>query len=257
MTTFDELPEVVQVTSQPAAPPAVPEMIFELMHTMRAMRRLKSDPVPRELLEQLIAAATWAPSASNGQAYSYLVVTDRAQMSRLAVLWRKIADFYLSLGMKYVEKHPSPILTAEQFQRMLVALRYQEEHFAQTPALIVACYDTSASRLSDLPDLWSSLRGLGWRDRWAVTRHLNRCKLLGEAASSYPGVQNLLLAARALGLGATLTVWHLFLEDDFKRVLGLPRHVTPFALIPVGYPMGRFGPVRRIPATEVIHWDRW
>ena len=69
-------------------------------------------------------------------------------------------------------------------------------------------------------------------------------------------MQNLLLAARALGLGATLTVWHLFLEDDFKRVLGLPRHVTPFALIPVGYPLGRFGPVRRIPPTEVIHWDR-
>src|SRR6476469_3560880 len=102
-----------------------------------------------------------------------------------------------------------------------------------------------------------SLRSLGWRRGWRLARHLVRAKLLADAASSYPGVQNLLLAARALGLGANLTVWHLFLEDDFKRVLGLPRHVTPFAMIPVGYPMGHFGPVRRTPATEVTHWDRW
>ena len=257
MSAFDEVQEAARIASQPAAPPAIPETIFELMHTMRAMRRLKPDPVPRDLLEQLVAAATWAPSASNAQAYSYLVVTDRAQMSRLAVLWRKVADFYLSLAAKYAEKYPVPNLTAEQGQRMLAALRYQEEHFAQTPALIVACYNTAPPRLSDLPALWSSLRGLGWRHGWAVARHLGRCKLVGDAASSYPGVQNLLLAARALGLGATLSTWHLFLEDDFKRVLGLPRHVTPFALIPVGYPLGRFGPVRRIPATEVIHWDRW
>ena len=143
MSAFDELPEAVQVASQPAAPPAAQEIIFELMHTMRAMRRLKPDPVPRDLLEQLVAAATWAPSASNAQAYSYLVVTDRAQMSRLAVLWRKIADFYLPLA----EKYSAPILTAEQGQRalaLLAAIRYQEEHFAQTPALIVACYRRSS-----------------------------------------------------------------------------------------------------------------
>jgi len=262
MTTFDKLPEVARVTSQPAAPaapvaPAVPpadqEIIFELMHTMRAMRRLKPDPVPRELLEQLVAAATWAPSASNGQAYTYLIVTDRVQMSRLARLWRKVADFYLPLAMKF----STPDMSVEQGQRVLASIRYQEEHFAQTPALIVACYRTSAPRLWDLPGLWRSLRGLGWRDGWMAARHLTRCKLLGEAASSYPGVQNLLLAARALGLGATLTIWHLFMEDDFKRVLGLPRHVTPFALIPVGYPLGRFGPVHRTPATQAIKWDHW
>ena len=249
MSAFDEVPEAVGVASQPA----VAEGIFDLMHTMRAMRRLKPDPVPREMLEQLIAAATWAPSASNAQAYSYLIVTDRAQMARLAVLWRKVADFYLPLA----EKTSAQNLTPEQGQRMLAAVRYQEEHFTQTPALIVACYNTRAPQLADLPVLWRSLRGLGWRHGWMVARHLSRCKILGDASSSYPGVQNLLLAARALGLGATLTVWHLFLEDDFKRVLGLPRHITPFALIPVGYPLGHFGPVRRIPATEVIHWDRW
>jgi nitroreductase len=253
MSAFDESPQAVRVASQPALPPAEREMIFELMHTMRAMRRLKPDPVPRDLLEQLVAAATWAPSASNAQTYSYLIVTDRAQMARLDVLWRKVADFYLPLGVKY----SAPMMTAEQGQTTLAAVRYQEEHFAQTPALIVACYNTSPPRLSDLPALWRSMRRLGWRHGWMAARHLGRCKILGEAASSYPGVQNLLLAARALGLGATLTVWHLFLEPDFKRVLGMPRHVTPFALIPVGYPLGRFGPVQRVPAAEVTHWDCW
>lgn len=253
MSAFEKLPETARVPSQPATPPAGGETIFELMRTMRAMRRLKPDPVPRALLEQLVAAATWAPSAGNGQAYSYLIVTDRAQMARLAVLWRKVADFYLPL----VETATTPVLTAEQGRRTLNAVRYQEAHFAQTPALIVACYNTRAPQLPALPVLWRALRGLGWRHGWMAIRHLSRCKLLGDAASSYPGVQNLLLAARSLGLGATLTVWHLFLEDDFKRVLGLPRHVTPFALIPVGYPMGRFGPVNRIPATKVTHWDRW
>jgi nitroreductase len=253
MPAFDELPEASGGAAQPAQPTAGAETILELMHTMRAMRRLRPDPVPRELLEQLVAAATWAPSASNAQAYSYLIVTDRKQMARLAVLWRKVADFYLPLA----EKTSPPFPTVEQGQRTMAAVRYQEEHFAQTPAVIVACYTTRALALAGLPALWRSLRGLGWRQGWQAARHLNRCKLLGEAASSYPGVQNLLLAARSLGLGATLTVWHLFLEDDFKRVLGLPRHVTAFALIPVGYPLGRFGPVRRVPATEVTHWDRW
>src|SRR6476469_2045026 len=129
MSAFDEVPQAAGVAPEPTAPPAVPEMIFELMHTMRAMRRLKPDPVPRDVLEQLVAAATWAPSASNAQAYSYIVVTDRAQMSRLAVLWRNVADFYLSLGAKYSEKHPLPNLTVEQGLRLMATLRYQEEHF--------------------------------------------------------------------------------------------------------------------------------
>jgi nitroreductase len=70
-------------------------------------------------------------------------------------------------------------------------------------------------------------------------------------------VQNLLLAARELGLAANLTSWHLFLEAEFKRALGIPRSVHTFALIPVGWPMGQFGPTKRRPAAELIHRDRW
>src|SRR5438477_9714097 len=101
MSVLDEPPETARFASQPVAPPADQEVIFDLMHTMRAMRRLKPDPVPHHLLEQLVAAATWAPSASNSQAYSYLIVTDREQIARLAVLWRKVADFYLPIAGRY------------------------------------------------------------------------------------------------------------------------------------------------------------
>ena len=78
-----------------------------------------------------------------------------------------------------------------------------------------------------------------------------------EAASIYPAVQNLLLAARSLGLAATLTTWHLMAEGEVKRVLGIPRGVHTYALIPVGWPVGRFGPVSRKPVEEMIHRDRW
>jgi len=70
-------------------------------------------------------------------------------------------------------------------------------------------------------------------------------------------VQNLLLAARSHGLGATLTIWHLFREADFRRLLAVPDEYGLYALVPVGYPMGRFGPVRRRPVADVLHWDRW
>ena len=101
MPAFEDSSEAVGVGLPPAAPPIGGGAILDLMHTMRAMRRLKPDPVPRPLLEQLVAAATWAPSASNAQAYSYLIITDRAQMARLAVLWRKVADFYLPLAEQF------------------------------------------------------------------------------------------------------------------------------------------------------------
>ena len=81
--------------------------------------------------------------------------------------------------------------------------------------------------------------------------------VLTEAASIYPAVQNLLLAARALGLGANITTWHMFLEHEWKRVLGIPRDVHTYAVIPIGWPKGRFGPVTRRPAAEAIHWNRW
>jgi nitroreductase len=230
--------------------------ILEVMSTMRAMRRLKPDPVPDELLEKLVEAATWAPSGGNVQAYSYIVVTDREQMARLAELWRTCCDFYLA---SFATVRPER-MTEERYERLRDALRFQRDHFHETPALIVACYDLGpwTRRLRrQRREFARGMRILGPRRTAALLRSLRGFADRSEAASVYPGVQNLLLAARAHGLGATLTTWHLALEPEFKAVLGVPRRIKTFALIPVGWPRGRFGPVVRRPAAEAIHRDRW
>ena len=83
------------------------------------------------------------------------------------------------------------------------------------------------------------------------------CAKGGDPASVYPGVQNLFLAARALGLGTTLTTVHRLNEGEVREVLGIPEDVSTFALIPVGYPTGRWGEAKRRPVEDVTYWDTW
>jgi nitroreductase len=230
--------------------------VMEVMATMRAMRRLRPDPVPDEVLEKLVEAATWAPSGGNLQAYSFVVVTDRGQMARLAELWRVCCDFYLASFATVRPDH----MSEERYDRLRDALRFQRDHFAETPAVIVACYD-AGPWMRRLRGQWRefalALRELGGRRAAELARGAMAFGDRSIAASVYPGVQNLLLAARAHGLAATLTTWHLAFEAEFKAVLGIPKRVETFALIPIGWPRGNFGPVRRRPAREVVHRDRW
>jgi len=249
-----EATELSQAADAPV--PVGPDAsIVQVMATMRAMRRLKPDPVPREVLTEIVRAATWAPSGSDAQHYGFVVVTDRERMAVLAELWRDVVDTYTKLMGTVV-----PDMTDERHERMAAALRHQADRFHETPALIAACYQRSGPGLSNLLDV---------RGNVALARSLGPAKLrrlvagarsaggLGEASSIYPAVQNLLLAARANGLGATLTIWHLFREADFREALGVPKDHGIYALVPVGYPMGRFGPVRRRAVDDVIHWEQW
>jgi nitroreductase len=225
-----------------------------VMRTMRAMRRLKPDPVARELLEELVQAATYAPSASNTQAYTYLIVTDRAQMRALAQPWQACVDFYQRTAV------PPAGMTRERFERMLSASAHQGRHFAQVPALIVPCYDLGPWQRQverNVVGVTRGLYGLGWRRSVALVRNSRRAVAITEAGCVFPGVENLLLAARARGLGAVLTTWHLEQEQEFKSILGIPRRVKTFCMIPVGWPTGRFGEVRRRPVAESIRYDRW
>lgn len=237
-----------------AVPVGADAPILEVMRTMRAMRRLKPDPVPRELLEQLVEAATWAPSGSNSQAYSFVVVTDRAAFARIAPLWRTVHDWYMATVGAVVPEG----MDEAAYGRMQQAIQYQRDHFEEIPALIVPCYDYGRvmRRMSPVDTARETL-ALGPRRTAEIAANAMRTGAMAEAASMYPGVQNLLLAARAHGLGATITTWHLALEGEFKRALGIPRRVKTFAIVPVGWPKGRFGPVRRRPAADAIHWDGW
>ncbi|WP_246530738.1 nitroreductase family protein [Streptomyces bathyalis] len=225
--------------------------LFGTMSTTRAMRRLKPDPVPDELLEQLVQAAVWAPSGSNLQQFHYVVVTDRAVMSRLEPLWRRCVDAYLGSAGKATP----PNMDEGAYRRMVAAIEYQRDHFAETPALIVPCYRYVQPK-GDMEGLRAMRDALGTGALLRLMRS-GVFSTVAETSSVYPGVQNLLLAARGLGLGATITVWHLMLEREWKQVLGIPKQVNTFAVIPVGWPVGNFGPVRRRPVPEVMHRDGW
>ena len=229
--------------------------LIEIMATMRAMRRLRPDPVPTEVLTEIVRAATWAPSGSDAQHYAFVVVNDPAVMAELAPLWRDMVDTYRALMGTVV-----PGAEDDRHRRMADALEAQAADFASTPALIAACYRRSGPSASSLLDLRSTtglIRRLGASRLRRLAAGARASTNLAEASSIYPAVQNLLLAARAQGLGATLTIWHLFREADVRRVLGVPSDHGIYALIPVGYPRGRFGPVRRRPVEEVIHWNGW
>jgi len=199
--------------------------VFAIMQTMRAMRRLKPDPVPDTLIRKILEAGVCAPNGANTQRWRFLVIKDKAIKQAVQVWYKKAFDEIM--GPHYATAEPPPGMTREKFQRQRDAVEYLTDHFHEAPVWIVAC----------LEDGLSPNRGTG--------------------ASIYPAVQNMLLAARALGLGATLTTRHLLHEKETEAALGLPRGVHSYAIIPIGYPMGKFGPVGRGPLDEVVYLDRW
>jgi nitroreductase len=245
-------------TSSPAdGVPVGPDAgVMAIMATTRAMRRLAPDPVPDDLIRTVIQAATWAPSADNSQTAAYVVVTDRETMARLAVVWQRVSEeMLLLLTASGLDDGSAP-----ESRRIREALDYQRDHFAETPALVIVCEDDRAVK-QRLRGTAATLRivgrRIGWRRAFGVARAWTRAVGRFDGASIYPAVENLLLAARAHGMGACLTTWHLLAEDEFKKVVGIPAEVKTYAVIPLGWPLGHFGPVRRRPVDEVIHPQRW
>jgi nitroreductase len=203
--------------------------LFEVLYTCRAMRRLKPDPVSRELLLKLIDAANQAPSGSNMQSARWIVVQDPAQRAKLAELNRKGVEAYVSPQAN--QPTALPHQSAQKRQRMLDAVLWQKDHMHEIPALIVACYEFPTK--------------------------VSGADAARAGGSVWPGVQNLLLAARALGLGAAPTTLGLMDRAAVADALGLPDTVAAFCLIPVGWPLGKFGPLTRLPVEETVRWDRW
>jgi nitroreductase len=227
------------------------------MSTMRAMRRLRPDPVSEDLVRELIEAAMYAPSAGHQQGQVFIVVTDRARIARLATVWRTVVDIYEGWMGKADPRYGVEPLAIRTWD----AVHYQRDHFYETPVVVVACYDQRAyirGVKRRIGDFFGALRMAGpGRARRMLLGGLSAIELRSEAASIYPAVQNLLLAARARGLAATMTTWHLFAEADVKEILEIPDSVRTYALIPIGWPLGRFGPVTRRAPEEVIRRDHW
>ena len=203
--------------------------VFDTIYNCRAMRRLNTKKVPEELLRELISAANQAPSGSNTQSARWIVVRDPQIKQRLADLNRKGVETYLAplIDNPGSLSHQS----GDKRKRMVDAVVWQKEHMHEIPALIIACMDFGAPATNDM-----IARGNG---------------------SIWPGIQNLLLAARALELGAAPTTLALNDRKAVADVLNLPDSMAAYALIPVGYPLGTFGPVTRKPLEEILRFDRW
>jgi nitroreductase len=200
--------------------------LFEIMQTTRAMRRLKPDPVPDELIRKILEAGICAPNGGNTQRWRFLVVKDPEIKRKVQVHYKRALDEVI--GPRYRTSAPPPGVTKEQYMRQHAAVEYLTDHFHEAPVWIVACLEEGTA---------------------TPTR--------SSGASIYPAVQNMLLAARALGLGATLTTRHLLYEKESEAALGLPPGVHSYAILPIGYPMGRFGPVGRAPLGDIVYQDRW
>lgn len=200
--------------------------VFEIMQTTRSMRRLKSDPVPDELIKKILEAGASAANGGNAQRWRFLVIKDPKIKQAVQVWYKKAFDEVV--GPRYKSSAPPPGVSPERFARQHSAVEYLTEHFHEAPVWIVACIDEGKAA----PTRWSG-------------------------ASIYPAVQNMLLAIRALGLGSTLTTRHLLYEKETEQALGLPEGVHSYAILPVGYPMGRFGPVGRGSLAEIVYQDRW
>lgn len=194
---------------------------YEVATTQRAMRRLKPDAVPDEVLWKILETATRAPSGGNAQPWNFLVVRDEEKK-------RKIGEWYLDAWQRSYGPARDAMLANDAMARTFRSADHLANHLAEAPVLVIATIKKG------MPNVSSTL-----------------------GASIYPAVQNLMLAARAEGLGTTLTTLHKLHEREVKELLGIPDDIETMALIPVGWPKGKFGSPQRLPVEKVVYWDSW
>jgi nitroreductase len=218
--------------------------LFEAIHTARSLRRLTDEPVPEALITRVLDAAIRAPTGGNAQNWFFMVVRDADKRRKLGAIYRKASDEVAEI---YAARGRPPHMTEEKFQRFLAAGAYLWDHLGDAPVLLVPCLVRR-----DMPPREALPKVVA--DRYeAHLQYQDRIR----GASIYPAVQNIILACRGLGLGTLITTNHLLYEDEVRAVLGMPPNVFTFALMPIGIPKGKFGPVVRKPLAEVAFADSW
>jgi nitroreductase len=202
--------------------------LVEAMETQRAVRKVLPDPVDDALVLRCIELALKAPTGSNGQNWEFVVVTDRAKKAALAKRYRQAWALYGGIGRRITKGDAS-------MNKILDAVQWQVDHFEEIPVLVVPCLKGSRVPFLPVPPMAHS----------------------SYYGSIYPSVQNLLLAARSFGLGASLITLPLWSTISARKILGLPASVQPACIVPLGWPRGRYGPTTRRPGGDVVHPDTW
>jgi len=196
--------------------------------TTRAIRRYRDEPVPAQVLRDVLFAATRAPSGSNRQPFRFLVLTDGPK----AVDARRLIGDAARRGWAAKRAvdgydHGSGADDRSPKASMARTMEAYVEHLEKVPVLILPC----------------------------MVRH--RAPHPIDGASIYPACQNLLLAARALGYGGVMTSWNLLVDIELRSLLSIPEEVFVAATITLGRPQGNHGPVRRRPLHELVFSDEW
>lgn len=209
--------------------------LYEAMSTLRAVRRLRPDPIPDDVLRRVLEAATWAPTGGNRQAWRVIVVKDSARKQRLGELYKKVATpFIQSYTARFAALPEAERVKAE---KMIRSGLYLAEHFGEAPVLCIFCFHPDGLAVTDA--------------------ELGRVSVVG-GGSIYPAVQNLLLACRAEGLGCVLTTLLCKAEPEVRELLAIPQPWGTAAAIPIGYPQFRgHGPISRRPVEEMAFVDSW
>jgi nitroreductase len=207
--------------------PPLPLSPDELLATTRAVRRRLdlTRPVEREVLEECLALAQQAPTASNRQDWHFIVVTERERREAVGELWRRGGRAYLQRS----SGAPDPAT-----RRLRASVAHLVEHIDEVPVHVIPCIE---GRTDGKPVHVQS-------SRWG---------------SIVPAAWSFMLAARARGLGTAWTTFHLRFEEEAARLLGIPyERVMQAALVPVAYTIGtEFKPARRKPLEAMVHWERW
>ena len=207
--------------------------LAEAMMTQRAVRRVLPDPVADDVVLKCIELALRAPTGANGQNWEFIVVKDRRVKEKFAKRYRQLWSVYHRVVIRRIAARD------ESMAKTARAIQWQVDHFTEVPVLVVACLRLGA------------LEG-----RLPVVRMPHAAES-GYYGSIYPSVQNLLLAARAMGLGASLITLPLWSVASARRTLKLPLNVTPCCIVPLGWPRGGYGPTTRRAVEEVTHLDAY
>jgi len=200
--------------------------LFEAIYTTRSMRRLRTDPVAPALIVKVIEAATMGPSGSNRQPWRFIVVRDPETKAYVAERYRNAWERYFTPQSRAIVANAPHSPQG----RILRSARYLAEHIGETPVMIFCCVK-----------IYNDPRRKGQPMLNAI----------------FPAIQNLCLAARAYGLGTSITGMHQMYANEIDARLGVPAEYANVALIPLGYPKGRWARPERKPALEIISWERW
>ena len=209
--------------------------LYAAMSTLRAVRRLRPDPIPEDVLQRVVQAAAWAPSGGNHQQWRIVLVRAPGLKQALEDLYRPHWEAYVPPYEAHIESMPA----SEQgkARRALESGTYLATHMHQVPVIAVFCFNPSIMTITDAEQPRPSVVGGG---------------------SVYPAVQNLLLAARSEGLGCVLTTLLCIEEPKVRELLGLPDEWYTCAHVPLGYPVGGgHGPITRKSVKSMVFTDQW